>query len=241
VATAAFPRLVTAGDTGDRTGYAGALSSAVRTVVLLSLLGTAVLVATAPQVAEVFLPSGHSDVAPGVLAAAIVAFAPGLVGYGLVALLTRALFAAGAARAATAATVAGWLVVVGADVALALAWPPADRVTALAWGNSLGMTVAGVLLVAVTVRRRGADAVAGLARTALAGLCAAVAGGAAGVWIARRDWGAGIGTALTQGMLVSIVVLVVFAAVAAAGARDELRAMSDRLRHGRRKERTAGA
>jgi putative peptidoglycan lipid II flippase len=241
VATAVFPRLATAGDAGDRAGYARALSSAARTVVLLSLLGTAVLVATAPQVAAVFLPSSHSDVTPGVLAAAIAAFAPGLVGYGLVALLTRALFAVGAVRAATVATVAGWLVVVAADVALALALPAEDRVAALAWGNSLGMTVAGILLVAVTVRRRGAEAVDGLGRTALVGLLAAVAGGGAGAFVARADWGAGTGVALGQGMLVAIVVLAVFAVVAAAGARDELRALTDRLRRGRGKERTAGA
>jgi putative peptidoglycan lipid II flippase len=147
----------------------------------------------------------------------------------------------GAARAATVATVAGWLAVVAADIALALAWPAEDRVAALAWGNSLGMTLAGILLVVVTVRRRGARAVTGLGRTALVGLLAATAGGGAGILVARADWGPGIAVALGQGMLVAIVVLAVFAAVAAAGARDELRAVRDRLRRGRGKERSAGA
>ena len=241
VATVVFPRLASAGDAGDRTGYARALASAVRAVVLVSLLGTALLVATAPQVAEVFLASSHSDVRPGVLAGAIGAFAPGLVGYGLVALLTRALFAAGAARAATAATVAGWLAVVAADLVLAPAWAPGARVAALAWGNTVGMTVAGVLLVAVTVRRRGRGAVAGLGRTAWVGLLAAVAAGGAGVLVARADLGPGTTVALGQGMLVGAVVVVVFAAVTAAGARDELRALTGRLRRGTQRERTAGA
>ena len=57
-------------------------------------------------------------------AGGIVAFAPGLVGYGFVALLTRALYAAHRARAVTIAGLAGWLVVIGTDVALARALPP---------------------------------------------------------------------------------------------------------------------
>jgi putative peptidoglycan lipid II flippase len=238
VATAVFPRLATAGDAGDRPAYAATLAPAVRTVVLLSLLGTAVLVATAPQVAAVFLASTDSAVTPGVLAAAIVAFAPGLLGYGLVALLTRALFAVGASRAATVATVAGWLVVVAADILLARALPAADRVAALAWGNSLGMTVAGVLLVAVTVRRRGTAAVARLGRTVVVGALAAVAAGLVGRLVSAPGWGPGTGVALGQGMLVATTALVVFAAVVALGARDEVRAVVHRLA---RKERTAGA
>jgi putative peptidoglycan lipid II flippase len=225
--------------------YASALASATRTVVLLSLAGAAVLVATAPQVAAVFLATGGDTVPPVVLATAIAAFAPGLVGYGLVALLTRALFAVGAGRAATVATAAGWLTVVAADVTLAALLPPEDRVTALAWGNTIGMTVAGVLLAAVTIRRRGRDTVARLGRTAAVGALAAVAGGAAGVAVAHLDWGPGPAVALGQGMLVAATVLLAFAAVAALGAREELRAVSNRLRRRgtsrqEEKERTAG-
>ena len=245
VATAVFPRLATAGDAGDRVAYASALASATRTVVLLSLAGVAVLVATAPQVAAVFLATGGDTVPPVVLATAIAAFAPGLVGYGLVALLTRALFAVGAGRAATVATAAGWLTVVAADVTLAALLPPEDRVTALAWGNTIGMTVAGVLLAAVTIRRRGRDTVARLGCTAAVGALAAVAGGAAGVAVAHLDWGPGPAVALGQGMLVAATVLLAFAAVAALGAREELRAVSNRLRRRgtsrqEEKERTAG-
>ena len=64
------------------------------------------------------------------LAAACAAFAPGLVGYGLLALLARACYARGRARTAAGATVAGWLVVAVADVALVAALPDVDRVRA---------------------------------------------------------------------------------------------------------------
>ena len=56
----------------------------------------------------------------------IVAFAPGLVGYGLVALLTRALYARGLWKAPTVCVVGGWLLAVVADVVLA---GPAARAT----------------------------------------------------------------------------------------------------------------
>jgi putative peptidoglycan lipid II flippase len=211
-------------------------------VVLLSLLGTAVLVATAAPVAALFLSSrSTSVVSPEVLGGALVAFAPGLLGYGLVALLTRALFASGASRAATVATVAGWLVVVAADLVLAAALPPAGRVAALAWGNSIGMTLAGILLVGVTVRRAGPGALGGLGRTFAAGLAATVAAAAAGRAVAGLDWGPGRSVALGQGMLSSTVVLVVFVAVVALGAREDLRAAMSRLRRGGDKGRTAGA
>jgi putative peptidoglycan lipid II flippase len=241
IATAVFPRLAAAADSGDRSGYAAALRSALRSVVLLSLLGTAVLVATAPPVAALFLSRSGGAVRPGVLADALVAFAPGLLGYGLVALLTRALFASGASRAATLATAGGWLVVVAADLGLAAALPPADRVAALAWGNSIGMTLAGVLLVAVTVRRAGPATLGGLGRTFVAALVATVTAAAAGRFVGALDWGPGRGVAFGQGMLSSTVVLVVFAAIVALGAREDLRAVTSRLRRGTDNGRTTGA
>ena len=236
IATAVFPRLAAAADAGDRSGYAATLASALRSVLLLSLFGTAVLVATARPVAALFLSSR-----PEVLADALVGFAPGLLGYGLVALLTRALFASGASRAATVATAAGWLVVVAADLVLAAVLPPSERVAALAWGNSIGMTLAGVLLVAVTVRRAGTGTLRGLGRTFVAGSVATVTAAAAGGIVGGRDWGPDSGVALGQGMLSATVVLAVFAAVVALGAREELRAVTSRLRRGRDNGRTAGA
>jgi putative peptidoglycan lipid II flippase len=242
IATAVFPRLAAAADARDRSGYAAALRPALRSVVLLSLLGTAVLVAAAPPVAALFLsPESTNAVDPGVLSGALVAFAPGLLGYGLVALLTRALFASGASRAATVATATGWLVVVAADLGLAAVLPRADRVAALAWGNSIGMTLAGALLVAATVRRAGPGALRGLGRTFAVGLAAAAVAAVAGRIVAAPDWGPDFGTALGQGMLSSTVVLVVFAAVVALGAREDLRAVTSRLRRGGDNGRTAGA
>ena len=77
---------------------------------------------------------------PDDLAGALVAFAPGLLGYGVLAVAARALYAAGRGRAAATATAAGWLAVLVADlVAVPLAGPD-HAVTALGLGNTIGMT-----------------------------------------------------------------------------------------------------
>jgi outer membrane lipoprotein SlyB len=98
-----------------------------------------------------------------------------------------------------------------------------------------------VLLVAVTVRRAGTGTLRGLGRTFVAGSVATVTAAAAGGIVGGRDWGPDSGVALGQGMLSATVVLAVFAAVVALGAREELRAVTSRLRRGRDNGRTAGA
>ncbi|RQX00021.1 virulence factor MviN, partial [Micromonospora chalcea] len=89
LAVAAYPTLVAARATGDERAYRDTLAPAVRGVVLFSLLGAAALVGTA-------IPVGHfffSDPLDARTAAAgIAGFAPGLLGYGLFAVLTRALY-----------------------------------------------------------------------------------------------------------------------------------------------------
>lgn len=172
VATSAFPALTTAEDADE---YADVARRALRAVLVLSLLGAAVLAAAALPVARVLAGGGAAE-----LAQAVRAFAPGLVGYGLVALLGRALLARGDTHTPGVATVAGWLAVVAADVLLVTrtGLPPA---TALGLGNAVGMTVAAALLLA-GLRRTAPGALAGAGRTtaaAAAGALLAVGLGAA--------------------------------------------------------------
>ena len=169
VATSAFPRLAAAGDRE----YADTARRTLRLVLVLTLAGAAVLAATALPAARLL---GAGPAAPE-LAAALRAFAPGLVGYGLVALLGRALYARGAGRTAGAATVAGWLAVAGADVVLVLA-TPLPAAVALGLGNALGMTVAALLLVR-GLAAVAPDALAGTGRTVLVGAGAALLAGLA--------------------------------------------------------------
>lgn len=210
IATSVFPRVAAA---TDATEIGDVVAGALRAVTVLMCLSTAVLVAVAAPAAAVLLlgAPGQGSAAPTALAAAMVAFAPGLLGYGVWAVAARVLFARRAAGMAAAGTVAGWVVVAGADVLLVQDATGESIAARLAAGQSIGLSVAGVLTV-LAVRRIVPGCVAGLARTFAIGCCAALAGGLAGSWLAG-SWHAG--TAI-EGVVISISAAVVVLAVAVA-------------------------
>ncbi|NES31219.1 virulence factor MviN [Micromonospora terminaliae] len=222
LAVAAYPTLAAARAAGDERTYRTTLAPAVRGVVLFSLLGAAALVGTAIPVGHFFFTGEAARTA----AAGIAGFAPGLVGYGLFAVLTRALYARGEARAATVATAVGWLTVPVLAVLLGHALPVQHRVPAVTLATSGGMLVLGALLIAAVVRSAGRDALAGVGRAGAAGLLAAAVAGLGGAATARGLAGLTDGTpttaeALGQGMLSGVVVGALFLAVAwSADARD---------------------
>jgi putative peptidoglycan lipid II flippase len=238
LAVAAYPTLAAAHAGGDERTYRDTLAPAVRGVVLFSLLGTAALVGAARPLAAFFFPPE----AAGAAAAAIAGFAPGLLGYGLFAVLTRALYARGETRAATVATAAGWLTVPVAAVLFGQLLPLADRVLAVALATSLGMLVLGALLVGAVRRSAGPAALAGLGRAGGAGLLAAAVAALGGV--ATSHWLAGLGDgtptkpeALVQGMLSGAVVGALFLAVARLADERDVRPLvaAVRRRLGRRR------
>jgi putative peptidoglycan lipid II flippase len=209
-------------------------------VVTASALAAAVLCAVAGAMARVFLSSG-SDATVGALRDTTLAFAPGLVGYGLIALLTRALYARGLWKAPTVCVVGGWLLAVVADVVLAAELPPADRALALGAGHSLGVTVAGCALLVVVVRVAGPAALHGLPRAGGAALLAAVVGGGAGWWLSRTLGadpvpGDGVLAAVVVGALAGASALVVGLAVMMVVARAPLATAWRELRSTGRQE-----
>ncbi|MFE9694076.1 murein biosynthesis integral membrane protein MurJ [Micromonospora sp. NPDC005806] len=213
LAVAAYPTLAATSAGGDDAGYRKTLAPATRGVLLFSCLGAAALVGTAEAVGH-FFPLGTGETA-----AAIIGFAPGLIGYGLFALLSRALYARGATRAATAAITIGWLAVPVVAVPLSALLHRDDRVLAVTLANSVGMLLLGGLLVAAVVHSAGRAALAGVGRAGAAGMLAAAVAGLGGVATSRWFAGLGDGTptasgALVQGMLSGVVVGVLFLAVA---------------------------
>ncbi|MGY1823057.1 murein biosynthesis integral membrane protein MurJ [Geodermatophilus sp. SYSU D00079] len=242
LATSAYPGLAERTELGDEAGYRRALAPAAVLVLVASLAAAAVLVAVAGPMARVFL-AGEPPATVAALRDTIVAFAPGLAGYGLVALLSRALYARGLWRAPTACVLGGWLLAVAADLVLAAALPPADRGAALAAGHSLGVTVAGLALLAVVARVAGPAGLAGVLRTGSPALLAAGLGAAAGLLTARA-LGAdpvplgSLVSVVGAGLLAAAVALAVVAAVMMVTARGPLRAAvrglrtSDREVHG---------
>jgi len=219
------PDLQVAGSSGEE-AYRAALSGSARTIVLLAGLGAAALAALAGPAAYLI------DAAPA--ASGIVGFAPGLFGYALFALLSRALYARGATRAAAASTAAGWIV--AAMTALVLAGPSQQHlILKLGVANATGMTVIGVLLVVAVRRTAGAAALAGLGRATTVGIVAAGLAALAG-WGVVAGVGQlvgdrpSVGGSLVQGVLGGIAVLVVFGAVAYPLARQDLRRLARRGR-----------
>ncbi|MFF0371550.1 murein biosynthesis integral membrane protein MurJ [Micromonospora sp. NPDC005087] len=215
LAIAAYPTLAAARAAGDEDTYRATLAPAVRGVLLFSCLGAAALIGTAGSIGQVFFSNAATA---STAAAAIIGFAPGLLGYGLFAVLTRALYARGATRAATVATAVGWLVVPAAVLLLGVLLPLRDRVLAVTAANSAGMLVLGALLLAAVWRGAGRTALAGATRAGAAGALAAVLAALAGLGLTRWFDTPGGGTptmvaALGQGMLSGVLVGVVFLAV----------------------------
>jgi len=176
IATSMFPALsATDGPAFDRTAAAS-----TRAAMLVSWLGAALLAGAAWPAARLFVSN------PGQarqLALTFAAFAPGLVGYGLAAGLSRVMFASGRNRMAAVALVGGWLVVTAVDVTVAPLVHARWVVPVLGLGNTVGLTCAGIALVVAVRVSRGPAALLGSGRAAAAGLAGAVAGAAAGVLV----------------------------------------------------------
>jgi len=203
-------------------------AASTRAALLVSFLGAAVLTGAAAPAARVFVPPASARE----LTFTFIAFAPGLVGYGLVANLSRVLLAWGRSRAAALTTVVGWLAVMVADLALVPFVPRRWVVPALGLGNSIGLTVAGAALLIAVARVRGRGCLAGLGRAFAAGLAGGVAGAAAGVLLAVAAGHAfGRSGALPAAALTvatSIVTVAVFFAIAYLADPADLRAATAR-------------
>ncbi|HUD37480.1 MAG TPA: lipid II flippase MurJ [Streptosporangiaceae bacterium] len=192
-----------------------AAASATRATVLASWLGAALLTGVAFPIARAF--PALSPVVGNQFALALVAFAPGLVGYGLTACLARVLFADGRNRAAAIALVAGWLVVIAADVVVVPLVPARSVVPVLGLANTIGMTASGIALLVAVARARGRAALHGSWRATGAGLAAAVAGAAVGLGLTAAvpvtgHWlnaglavGAGVGVLAVFGAVVALL------------------------------------
>ncbi len=234
LATSAYPGLAERAERGDRAGFARALAPVTVLGTVACAVAAAVLVGAAGPIARVFLLQ-EPPATVAALRDTIIAFAPGLVGYGLVAFLTRALYAQGLWKAPTVCVVGGWTLAVVADVVLAAALDPADRGLALAAGHTIGVTVAGVALLVVVARVAGSASLAGVLRTGGPALVAAALGAAGGLAVARlldADPVPGTGPlgALGAGALVTVVVLVIAGAVIMGTARGPLTAAVRALR-----------
>jgi putative peptidoglycan lipid II flippase len=232
VATAAYPALAESAALRDHARYRDTLAVTTRAAVLLCLLGAAGLVALAVPVATLLthLMPTASPAAAGRLTAALIGFAPALVGYGLFAVLSRALYARGDTAAAAVAAGSGWAAVAAAAVVLSASLPSGVRVVALTVAHSVGMAVLAAALLRVVARRAGRGALAGVGRAAAAGTAAAGVAAAAGWGVVGWLSPPTAGPALVSGMLAGVVVVAVFVVVAWALDRRDVDPMATAVR-----------
>jgi putative peptidoglycan lipid II flippase len=231
LATSAFPRLAERAHAGDDAGFASIAASSTRLVVLVSLFGTAVLAGAAGPVGDFFshLDRNQSGEALDSMGTALTVMAPGLIGFALIAHISRALYARERGRAAAGATALGWLAVIVGSIVGART---VNVVTGLAWGNTIGMSVAGVLLILALRRVAGSQAVSGLGRLLLlagvSALVAAVAGRQAAALL-LNDHAVSVVRALAAGVLAGVVAAVVFGALLAMLDRKNLSMLTARI------------
>jgi peptidoglycan biosynthesis protein MviN/MurJ (putative lipid II flippase) len=232
IATSAFPALSAGADARPDVAVGGGFDEtaaiSTRAVMVASWLGTAVLVGARWPLARVF--ESHDVHGASVLALALAAFAPGLVGYGISANLSRVLYARGRNRATALAIGGGWVLVIAADLVIVPFVAPRHVVPALGLGMSFGLTVSGLALLILVARDRGARALHGVPRAFLAGLAGAAAGAAVGSVLAGALSSPGFFVNVGMSIVVTLVVIAVFAAVAGSIDFGDLRAAVARLR-----------
>ncbi|MEV4104666.1 lipid II flippase MurJ [Nonomuraea sp. NPDC049649] len=229
IATSAFPRLSAQAEAGEGEAFARLAAGTTRAIVLVSGVAAGVLAAASEPGAAVFL-ADKSDVDPVALARAVALFAPGLIGYGLIAHLSRVLYATGRGRGAAVGTVFGWGVTMVAQTVFALALPDGWRIAGLGLGMTAGMTAGGALLLGYVVAARGRAAVAGLGRALAAAVAGGVAGFLAGAWAVAWIGTGGGWASLGATLLAAVVALAVGGGVVALVDRDDARAVAGVLR-----------
>jgi len=224
IAISAFPEL------SSRRGreFDDTAAASTRAVLLASSLGTALLAGAAVPLAAMFIT--HNPGQADQMARAMIAFAPGLIGYGLIASLSRVLLADGRYLAAGVWMSVGWLLAIGVDVVVVRLVPAGWVVPALGLGNSAGLTAAGIGLLAAVRGARGGGALAGALRAALVGLSGAAAGAVTGWALAGSLRVSGFLPNAAIGVLACTCALVVFGLVAYAGDRGDLRQVVARVR-----------
>jgi len=221
------------------------LASSARAITLVTCAGAAVLVAIAPPIGAFFsaLDAGrHSRAGQEALAAlpgALTAFAPGLVGFGMAALLTRALYVRGRPAIAGAVVAVGWLIAAVVPlVALQDDAGPRNTLQWLGFASSFGMTVAGAGLFVAVRGAWGPQAFQGLGRSAMVAVGSGVLSAAVGRGIAERLDPHGIAPGAVVTVLVMMVVLTLSAASVWIGDNESARLVLAKVRRPARREMT---
>jgi putative peptidoglycan lipid II flippase len=206
--------LATAPDHASLSRAQSTLASSARAIIVATSAGAAVLFAIASPAGAFFSaldagrhsPAGHEALAA--LPGALSAFAPGLVGFGMAALLTRALYVRGRPAVAGGLVALGWFIAAIVPLVM-LQGDAGPRRTLLLLGlaSSFGMTVAAVGLFVAARRTWGPKAFRGLSRSAGVALGAGALSAAMGRGLAAALHPDGLLAGGAVAVLVAIIVV----------------------------------
>lgn len=246
IATSAFPALAQhAGVDGDQfpvgTAARDTLAGSLRGVLMLTAGAATVLMTVAQPVGAFFahLDRGADSGGGSALAAlpgTLTAYAPGLVGFSVAALLTRALYVRGRPLHAALAVGAGWVL---AAVIPLVAVPDGSgagvTLGMLGIGSTIGMSVAAIALVVLVRRAWGAPSLAGSGHTLRAAVIAMAVSLAIGDSVARTLPVGSLWAALGSGVATALLTIVVYLGVMLVADRKAMKALRERGRARRRK------
>jgi putative peptidoglycan lipid II flippase len=230
VAMSAFPALATGPDRASLARAQSTLASSARAVVVATCIGGAVLLSIATPTGAFFSaldagrhsPDGQEALAA--LPAALSAFAPGLVGFGMAALFTRALYVQGRPAVAGGLVALGWLI--AATMPLVMLHDdagPRSTLQMLGFASSLGMSVAAVGLFVAVRRAWGPAGLTGIGRSAVVALGSGAIAATAGRGLAAMLHPDGLADGAAVATLVALAVVGLCAVLIWIGDRDSMR------------------
>lgn len=256
IATSAFPTLAHTAAAEDAaadpaaaqllpgTAARDTLARSLRGIVLLVAGAAAVIMAAAKPIGSFFLAidpgaRGASDgggvAALTALPGALSAYAPGVVGFAVAALLTRALYVRGRPLYAALAVAAGWAVAaVGPLAMLPAGSTAAATLGVLGVSSTLGMTLSAAVLALLVRRAWGAEALAGAGRTLGAAVIAVAVALVVGDTVARGVEGRGATGSLVAGVVVAVLTATAYLGVMMIADRRSMKALRERGRARRR-------
>lgn len=214
LATSTFPRISALASQANTAAFNALTAGTTRALIAISAMGAAALVAAAKPLAAFFETFTRGGV-PG-MELAIAWTAPGLMGFAMIFHLSRILYAKDNGRAAVIGTATGWLSA-AALTAIIPALPQfagrSDLTLAIIGGSqSVGMTVAWVLLLGAVAADCGAQATAGTIKTSVLSIIGMILGSIAGLqlssWLLAETasvWNA-VGVGLAAGLAAAVSV-----------------------------------
>lgn len=235
--TSVFPHLSELRLVGDRAGFAKVAAASIRTVMAVSVVGAAMLLAAGPALEQFFRLIDRAG-ATGV-GATTAGLSLGLVGFAVATQCTRILSAALRARDALLVGSIGWLIAAGVMLALVLPSPQrsaAEAATVFGLSMACGMALAGLMgLVRIADVLEHGGHLAQVRRTALVVPLAVLGGGVPGLLLAKQlvTTDTGEVVSVLVGILSGLVAALLSAAIMAAADPETTRRIVRRFRSGR--------